>query len=354
MGDTTSTGHRYSDEKRESQTASSGVGGGVGIGTAVERAINEGDVVDEAYDEFVEETGITDRQGEKIDERRDVLVGILEEEMSIRDSQFIGSNVRETMIAPLTSDSDADLMVVLDADDHSNWIQQENGAINALRAIKRRIENHPHFSETDVEIDRNVVKVKYHDSTIEIAPAFRYSEVPHADDPRENPPLFDSNDGYVIPDTYGSNSWIRTNPRAYKQRFEARDEAHNGRVSGLTRAMKTWAENNNVPIRSYVVEVMVYNYFAEKARSGDPVPDSYHDLARDFMKSLPERARNQTKEPVYDEVVDNGMDTQQREEVAEKAEESVESLEDVKEMKEAGKSDKAKKKLREEYGKGFE
>jgi hypothetical protein len=314
----------------------------------------EDEDVDSAYEEFVESTRITEIQGKRISDRKDVLEEILREEMGIEGSRLIGSFTRDTMTGPLREDSDADVMMVLDANKHRQWIEQENGPRNCLNAIKRKIQDDPRFSDTDVEVDRNAVKVKYHDSTVEIVPAFRYRDVPGAEHPKENPGLFESaNDGYAIPDTYGNQSWVGTNPRQYKQQFEARDEANGGKVSGLTRSMKKWAENNDVPVRSYTMEIMVYNYFKEKARTGQPVPKSHEAVTRDFVQSLPDRVKSETREPVYDEQVDRGMSDEDKQNASDKATRLQNQLEEAKRLKERGESEKAKRKLREAYGEGF-
>lgn len=314
----------------------------------------ENDKVDEAYDEFVEESGITDQQGERISDRRDVIEEILREDMGVEESQLIGSFTRDTVTGPLTEDTDADVMIVLDTDRHRQWVKQENGPRNCLRAVKRRIKNDPQFSDTDVEIDRNVVKVKYHDSTLEVVPAFRYSEVPGAEHPKENPSIFDDAiDGYAIPDTHDNPSWRGTNPRAYKQRFEARDDANDGKVSGLSRAMKTWAENSGTPVRGYTMEVMVYNYFEKKAQTGEPVPDSYEALTRDFVETLPRRAKQDTEEPIYGESVDSGMSPDQKQETARRASELRDKLREARRLKEQGRTGEAKKKLKDAFGEGF-
>lgn len=344
-----STGTQQSHSSRKPGSTS-------GTGQAVQQTISDSDEedVEDCYQDHVEESGITDRQAKTISDRRDVLVDTLSEDMEIEESQLIGSYTRGTMVGPLKQDSDADVMVVLDAEEHQQWIEQENGPRNCLNAIKRRINNDPRFSDTEVKVDRNVIQVKYHDSTIEIAPAFRYSEVPHADHPRGGFNLFkDASDGYAIPDTHGRQSWQGTNPRRYKQMFEARDEAHNGKVSGLTRAMKKWSGRNNVPVRSYHMETMVYNYFEKKARKGESVPDSYEELTQDFVESLPSRVRGTTKEPVYGEAVDEGMSRSQKKEAAKKAAQARERLQKAQRLKEAGKTEEAKEKLREVHGDDF-
>jgi len=310
--------------------------------------------IEECYEDYVEETEITDRQTETISDRRDVLVDILSEDMEIEDSQLIGSYTRGTMTAPLNEDSDADVMIVLDADEHRQWIEQENGPRNCLNAIKRRIENDPRFSQTEVKVNQNVVQVRYHDSTIEIAPAFRYSEVPHADHPRGVFGLFtDASDGYAIPDTHGRQSWQGTNPREYKDMFDARDKAQDGKVSGLTRAMKKWAETNNIPVRSFHMETMVYNYFEEKAQRGEPVPDTYQGMTREFVHSLPNRVKSRTKEPVYDERVDQGMSRSERREAAKKARQAKQKMEEAKRLQKEGKTEEAMEKLQDVHGDDF-
>jgi hypothetical protein len=350
-----STGETYSHSDREPD----GTGhAGQALQTALDEADGEtddSDNVEDCYEDHVAESGITDRQGKTISERRDVLVEILREDLNIEDSQLIGSFTRGTMTGPLDEDSDADVMVVLDSESHRQWIDQENGPRNCLNAIKRRIENDPRFSETEVRVNQNVVQVKYHDSTVEIAPAFRYRDVPHADHPRQRGfNLFnDASDGYAIPDTHGRQSWQGTNPRKYKQMFEARDEAHNGRVSGLTRAMKKWTENNDVPVRSYHMETMVYNYFEDKSRRGERVPDSYEELTRDFMDTMSGSVRQPTKEPVYGEQVDSGMNKKDRRRAADQAAEAAQKLKEAKRLKEEGDVEAAKKKLNEVHGEGF-
>lgn len=353
MGSTyNTTGQSYTPSDREPEDAAR-------AGETLDSILDseqepEQDEVDDCYDEFIEDSRITDLQGKTISERRDVLEDILREKLDVEDSHLIGSFTRDTMVGPLTQDSDADVMMVLDADSHREWIEQENGPQNALRAIKRQIQNDPLFSETDVEIDQNVVRVKYHDSTIEVAPAFRYREVPHAEHPSGGLDMYnDASDGYAIPDTHGKQSWMGTNPREYKNRFEARDRAHNGKVSGLTRAMKKWTEQNNVPVRSYHMEIIVYNYFEEKARTGQPIPDNHSELVRDFADTLPSKVRGRTEEPVYGERVDLGMSWGDRRKARKKARQMRDKLNEVERLRNEGKTEEAKEKLKEVYGDEF-
>lgn len=354
MGSTyNTTGRTYTPSNREPASAG-------GVGQQLDEILGdedhdpEQDDVEECYEEFVDDVRITDLQGETIASRRDVIEDILRDDLGIEESQLIGSFTRDTMVGPLAQDSDADVMIVLDAERHREWIEQENGPQNCLRAIKRRIENDPRFSDTEVKIDQNAVCVQYHDSTIEVVPAFRYSEVPHADHPSGILRVFsDTTDGYAIPDTHGRQSWMGTNPRRYKQMFDARNSAHDGKVAGLTRAMKTWAENNNVSVRSYHMEIMVYNHFEEKAQSGQPVPESYEECVRDFVDTLPTRVRTGTREPVYDERVDSGMRRRDRREASQQAKQMRDALHEASRLRREGNHEEAKALLNQTFGQGF-
>ena len=201
-----------------------------------------GDGDQTSLDEYAEDASPTDRQGKTIDQRRERLQDILEEELNIVESHQFGSFTRGTMVGPMDEDSDTDVMFVLDEDAHGQWVRDKNGAKNCLRAVKRILQRR--YPNSEVSIDRNVVAVKFHDFTVEVAPAFR-----------------DGRSGYRIPDTYSEGqSWVRTDPRGYKQRFEAVDQARDGRLKKVARVAKKFKENRDVPVSSYHMEVMAYQY----------------------------------------------------------------------------------------------
>ena len=168
-----------------SSPSSSGGGGG---------GITSGDTDQTSLDDYAEDAGPTERQGQTIDERRERLQNILEDELDIVESHQFGSFTRGTMVGPMDEDSDTDVMFVLDEDAHGQWTRGENGAKNCLRAVKRVLEQR--YPNSEVSIDRNVVAVKFHDFTVEVAPAFR-----------------DGSGGYRIPDTYSGGEIGRASCR---------------------------------------------------------------------------------------------------------------------------------------------
>jgi hypothetical protein len=101
------------------------------------------------------------------------------------------------------------------------------------------------------------------------------------------------------------------------------------------------------------MEVMVYNYFEEKARTGQPVPSSHSELTRDFVDTLPSRIQGPTKEPIYDEKVDQGMSRSEKRKAKKKAQQMRDKLNEAERLREEGKTEQAKQKLKEVYGEGF-
>ncbi len=308
--------------------------------------------VNDSYKRYVDKSEITKLQTKKINERRETIVNILKKDHVIKESHLIGSFTRGTMVGPLKRESDTDVMIVLDANEHRNWADQENGSKNCLQSIKRTIENDPQFANTEVRIDRNAVTVKYRDSTIEIVPAFYYNEVKGAGKPTGVPHSKELSDGYAIPDTH-SNSWVGTNPRRYKSMLKARDNANDGKVVRLTKIMKKCRDENNMPVNSYHMEIMVYNYFEEKSRSGKKVPKSDSEMVNDFASSLPQRLKVKTREPVYNESVDNYLTPNQRSEAVRKAVIIKKQIKDSKHLEDEGDTESAKMKLRKTFGNNF-
>lgn len=299
------------------------VGGGGGPGSSAAEQDNE----QTSIDDYADETEITDRQGERIDERRQRLDDVLDEELEVEDSHQIGSHTRGTMVGPLDEESDTDVMVVLDEEEHGQWRRDENGAQNCLQAVKRSLERR--YPNSDVSIDRNVVAVKFHDFTVEVAPAFR------------------SGDGYVIPDTYSEGrSWVQTNPRQYKNQFDAVDQARGGRLQKVARVAKKFNDNNGSPVSSYHMEVMAYHY----VRTHPNKDASTEELVEGFFEQLPRRISNGTREPVYDQRVDEHMGPDERREAIETAREARKHIRRGSRLRRQGNADAADEAYSEAVG----
>jgi hypothetical protein len=289
--------------------------------------------IEESVDDHAEERGITDRQGKTIEERREGVGEALEDELEIVESHQYGSHSRGTMTGPLDEDSDADIMFVLSDEERRRYMKGGDGARNVLRKVKRAIKRNPRYADMDVSIDRNVVAIKYHDMTMEVTPAFR-----------------DGSGGYHIPDTYQEGrSWVRTNPRQYKNMFQASNQARGGRPQKLARLAKDYNDRNGKPVSSYHMEVMAYQYARTQPR--DTPTD---ELVDGFFERLPSKVRQGTKDPVYDtQRVDEGMDWETRREAVKKSRKARKHIRRAKKLKEQGKTEAAKEEYRKVLGEDF-
>lgn len=288
--------------------------------------------IEEAVDDHAEDRGITDRQAETIDERREGVEEILEDELDVVESHQYGSHSRGTMTGPVDENSDADVMFVLSDEERRRYMNDGDGARNVLRKVKRAIKNDPRYDNTEVSIDRNVVAIKYHDVTMEVTPAFR-----------------DGSGGYHIPDTYQEGrSWVRTNPRQYKNQFEASDKARGGRVKKLARIAKDYNDRNGKPVSSYHMEVMAYQ-FARSRPKDEPVDK----LVDGFFERLPSKVRQGTREPVYGDRIDENMPREKKRGAISTSKKARKHIRRAKELKEQGKTEEAKEEYRKVLGDDF-
>lgn len=289
--------------------------------------------IEESVEDHAEDRGITDRQGKTIEERREGVEEILEDKLDIVESHQYGSHSRGTMTGPLDEESDADVMFVLGDEDRQKYMSGGKGARKVLRKVKRAIKDDPRYSDTEVRIDRNVVAIKYHDVTMEVTPAFQ-----------------DGSGGYHIPDTYQEGrSWVRTNPRQYKNMFQASNQARGDRPKRLARLAKDYNDRSGKPVSSYHMEVMAYQY----ART-QPQDAPMDEIVDGFFERLPSKVRQGTKDPVYDnQRVDDGMDRETRREAVKKSKKARKHIRRARELKKQGKTEEAKEEYRKVLGDDF-
>ena len=296
-----------------------------------ERSDSEQEIEDDCED-YADNHEITDQQGEDVADRRDRLREVLDDALDIDEEHIFGSLTRETLVGPLTPESDTDAMFVLDPDTHGDWLDQVNGDRDCLRAIKRAIENNPNYAETDVSIDRNAVAVEFSDFTVDVVPAF-------------------SRGGdYVIPDTYeGGESWVRTNPRQYKQQFEATNKAYNGNLAKLARMAKAYNEDCNTSVSSYHAELMAYDYVRSRPNTDTPLDT----LLNGFFENLPNRLSSGVHDPATSQRVDAGLSTDDRLDAIEAAQTARDRIRQARQSTLNGDLDKAREAYRDVLGDHF-
>ncbi|OAQ51395.1 hypothetical protein HTG_17030 [Natrinema mahii] len=274
---------------------------------------------EEVCEEEADQSKVSEREGKKVADRREEVRDALEDELGIKEQHIFGSFTRGTLVGPLDEDSDTDVMFVLDEEEHGDWIRDpENGPRNSLRRVKRILQNDSRFKRANISVDRNVVAIQFDDFTVEVAPAF------------------ERGDDYVIPNTYREGAgWVRTNPRRYKQQFEAVNENRNGNVAKLARLAKKYNEQTGKQISSYHMEVMVYDFMRTRSYQDEPIDR----LVDDFFGQLPERLSSGTYDPATDQKIDDGLRNEDREEAISNAKKAREKLQRARERKENNETD---------------
>lgn len=319
-----------------------------------------GEEIEESHQEHAESVTITDRQGRNMEQRKETVVGHLEDDgFHVKESSIYGSVLQGTATGPIDDETDVDILVVLDEEEHGEWAKEGKGTRNALRAVKRTLQKK--YPNQEVYIDRSVVAVEFSDFKVEVTPAFEYSAAHNPEEPGDPATVGglelpfqprgrdDPNQGYVIPDTYGEESWTGTNPRKFQSMYEAVNKNNNGKLQQVAVTAKKWNEKNGKPVSSFHMVNMAYRYFQEDAPANASTTEHMHR----FFRRLPDYMQSETREPVYQERLDKGMNSEEKRKAAKKAYNDQEKLREAKKLQERGKTEEAKEKYREVYGDDF-
>jgi hypothetical protein len=130
------------------------------------------------------------------------------------------------------------------------------------------------FSQTEMRGDGQVVAVGFNTLTIEIVPVF---PAPAGQ--------------FYMPDTNDGGRWKTADPIAQHNYIENADKATNGNVRALARMLKHWKRENKVPLKSFIVELLVAEYLPAR---GNGFYDTYwYDwYLRDFFRFLVAKANS--------------------------------------------------------------
>lgn len=188
--------------------------------------------------------------------------------LSVKEKHLFGSSIKNTMVDS-SHRKDADILVVLDSDNHADLLRGKNGAQLSLIKIKESLERNPRYKGAEIKIDGSAVVVKKGGKIVDIVPAFR--------DPNGR--------GFLIPENRNGGRWIRTDPRKSKRILNIEDKKHYGQVRPLVQLAKDWNERNGKKLKSYHIEVMVIQHFMNMDPNEKP---SLHANADEFFYRLPE------------------------------------------------------------------
>jgi len=124
-----------------------------------------------------------------------------------------------------------------------------------LRRIKEELEN-TFWSTDGIVVKTPAVRIpfgQYASETMEITPAIYYSTI---DTPFGNKNIYD------IPNYSGG--WMRSSPGTHNEYVKAEDDRLSGELKHLIQLVKAWKFYNDVPIKSFYLEIAVTKYASKE------------------------------------------------------------------------------------------
>jgi hypothetical protein len=178
-------------------------------------------------------------------------------------SFYVGSYGRNTAIHSL---SDLDMIFELPKIVYDKYNQYtSNGQSALLQSIRSSMQKT--YSYSAIGADGQVVAVSFNDRIkFEVVPVFTLTS-----------------GGYYFPDANDGGKWRITNPKAEIAAIRERNKVCNNNLILLSRMMRAWKENWNVPISGILIDTFVYQFI--ESHSYREKSYFYHDLlCRDFFK----------------------------------------------------------------------
>lgn len=128
------------------------------------------------------------------------------------------------------------------------------------------------YPQTDMRGDGQVVIVQFNTITVEVVPVF---DLPGGQ--------------YLMPDTNDGGKWKTVDPAAPIAMIEDIDARTNGNTRALTKMLKMWKREKNVPLKSYAIELLVAEFMSTYQYAQHDY--YYYDwFVRDFLKALVTKA----------------------------------------------------------------
>lgn len=199
---------------------------------------------------------------------------------------IVGSWGKGTQVRP---SNDLDMMFALPRHVFERFDAYQGNKQSALLADVRGHLTVPN-ARTDIRADGQVVVVDYQTITIEVVP------------------VLPKGDGQVImPDTRNGGRWKTADPLAQIRRIEAVDNHLRGHLRPLTRMMKQWRRERNVPIKSFLLELLCVEFLVNY-RHNDQSFFYFDWFVRDFLAFMIARRNTSLILPGTNEAIPLGDD----------------------------------------------
>ena len=181
------------------------------------------------------------------------------------NSLQVGSYGRWTAIDGI---SDLDMLYIMPS---GSWDEYSSGGqLKLLTRAKDAIL--ARYPNTEVYVDRLVVRILYKDFHVEAQP------------------VFEQEDGsFKYPDTYDGGAWKITMPRDEIRAISEFNEQKNKNLRRLCKMVRAWKNRHGVSMGGLLIDTLAYN-FLNSTTEYDSKSFLYYDyMSRDFFKFLSER-----------------------------------------------------------------
>jgi hypothetical protein len=181
---------------------------------------------------------------------------------------LVGSWGKQTQVRP---PQDVDAFFVMPPSELARFdARVGNVQSSLLQEIKAALS--PTYPQTDMRGDGQVVQVAFNSITLEVVPVFATGA-----------------GTFWMPDTNDGGRWKIADPVAEMRQIDDTDRAMNGNVRTLAKMIKLWKRENNVPLKSFIVELLVSEFLPSR---GNGMFDFfwYDFYVRDFFAFLISRA----------------------------------------------------------------
>jgi len=202
------------------------------------------------------------------------------------DALMVGSWGKKTQIRP---PRDLDMFAVLPWEVKARFdARSGNVQSQLLQEVKSVLTDE--YGQTDIRGDGQVVSVGFNNITVEIVPVFLHG-----------------NGQYTMPDTNGGGSWKLVDPAAQIDTIDGWDALLNGNIRALSRMIKLWKHEQNVPIKSFIIELLVAEFLPSRANNNHDA-FWYDFYCRDFFGFLVSKANQYLLIPGTAELYPLGSD----------------------------------------------
>lgn len=199
---------------------------------------------------------------------------------------MVGSWGKGTQVRP---PRDLDCFFIMPAAEKARFDARSGNVQSALlQEVKGSLE--VTYPSSRMRGDGQIVEVAFNSLTVEVLPVFAIG-----------------NGQFWMPDTNGGGAWKIVDPVAQINAIHTADTAMNGNVRLLSKMMKLWAREQNVPIKSFLIELLVAEFLP--ARGNGAYDFFWYDYyVRDFFTYLLSRVNGYISIPGTGEYIPLGND----------------------------------------------